>query len=213
MQRDGVKEFGRIRLLFEKAAEGVCLYDERDWERLEFASALAVGNSVIDVGTGPGVLVYCLAETERFGEAIAFDIATHSHLLHHHKVTYRTADLRSTSFDAARSDTVFCMEVIEHIDELHNSVVLKTLRRLTASRLVVTVPFAEPEPLWWHDRPGGHRQRFTLEKAGWLFPNALATLQPRWGVDWLFLVEDDRLALPYFQLVTKARFVELLRRS
>lgn len=212
MQARGLYEFPRVRQLFEATSSASKLYDERDWARLEFASQLAVGSSVADIGAGPGLLVCYLAELGTFEQVTAFDIVVHSRALRHQDVSYRTADLRSSDFDAASSDTVFCMEVIEHIEEKYNIGIMSTLRRMAASRLVVTVPFNEPEPLWWHDKPGGHRQRFTLEKIGRLFPNAIATIQPRWGVDWLFIVEDAQLTIPHFQLVTKACFTAMLER-
>lgn len=82
---------------------------------------------------------------------------------------------------------------------------------MAASRLVVSVPFNEPEPLWWHDKPSGRRQRFTLEKTGHLFPNAVATILPRWGVDWLFILEDARAKAPYFQIVIREAFTKLAK--
>lgn len=202
--------FEKTRRLFETTYHNMKLYDERDWARLEMAAQLATGYSVADFGTGPGVLVHSLAETGRFHRITALDIVTHSKALLHSSVAYRHADIRKPlPGDIQRHDTVFCMEVIEHVEERYNATMLKTLRELSNTRLVVTVPFNEPEPLWWHDKPGGHRQRFTLEKVGKLFPHAIATIQPRWGVDWLFVLEDVRMTLPHFQIVTKAAFTDV----
>lgn len=210
MSSNVLSEFKTVRHLYETTFADDALYDQRDWARLEFAASLADGKSVADFGIGPGVLVYSLAETNKFQQIIAVDINTHSRALHHPRVNYYIADLRKPfSSSLGRYDTVFCMEVIEHVEEQHNSQMLSSLRQMAALRLIVTVPFNEPEPLWWHDKPGGHRQRFTLDKISRLFPNAIATIQPRWGVDWLFILEDPRLKIQYFQLIAKKDFTEL----
>ena len=98
------------------------------------------------------------------------------------------------------------MEVVEHIEEKHNAIMLSTLRKAAKRRLVVSVPDCEPEPVWWHDRPGGHRQRFTREKMAKLFPQAVATVIPRYGVEWMLLVEDEAMRSSAFHVLDNESF-------
>ena len=113
-------------------------------------------------------------------------------------------------FQKEKYDTVTCMEVLEHHYPKNNQKMLTNLRRAAKKRLIISVPFNEPEPLWWHNKPGGHRQKFTLSKLGELFPSAIATIEPRWGVDWIFLVEDKSLKNDEFKIKTKDNFLKLL---
>jgi hypothetical protein len=59
------------------------------------------------------------------------------------------------------------------------------LRRITRHRLLMTVPFEEPEPL-----PRHHVQRFDEARINALFPDAKVTLLTRGsGVPWALLEE------------------------
>ncbi len=183
--------------------------EARDLFRLDYAAQLAVGASVLDIGIAEGMLVHHLADQKRFEQVTGVDIRRHSKRVDHPDVSYLEHDLRTGDPAISRHDTVFCMEVIEHCEAQHNDVMLETLRSLAGRRLVVSVPYNEPEPLWWHDRPGGHRQRFPLPALSRLFPRALATIIPRYGVDWVLLVEDGALPIHYFQIVERERLVHI----
>ncbi|MEE8294223.1 MAG: class I SAM-dependent methyltransferase [Sphingomonadales bacterium] len=197
------------RQKYEETFPGVTVYDAKDWFRLEFASKLAIGsgNSIANIGTGPGAMEYFLAEIGQFKCITSLDIVCHSKLISHPIVDYQLGDLRDTGLNINFHDVVFCMEVLEHIEEQHNAVMLSTLRKATARRLVITVPDCEPEPLWWHDKPGGHRQNFTREKMAALFPNALATIIPRYGIDWMLIVEDEKIGNSEFQVQDREQFL------
>lgn len=205
----GAGELARVRENFERNMPDLVLSDH-DWARFGFALELMAGNTVIDIGAGHGVMVNSLVETRRFRSVSAFDIRTHSQAILHEDVTYHQGSIADPALDLPRHDTVVCMEVIEHLEEKHNEVMLANLRKLAKRRLVVTVPFDEPEPLWWHDRPGGHRQKFTKQKLSALFPNAVAAFQPRAGVDWIFVVEDKRVQVDGFHILPKPDLKTLL---
>lgn len=164
--------------------------DNRDWARLAFAGKLTVGPNVLDVGCSAGFLLHLLADSNMFNSLYGLDIVKHSKWLPHQKVSYLYGDIRDEQLKLPVVDTVVCMEVIEHLEDDCNLIVLNNLRKATYQRLIVSLPFEEPEPLWWHDKPGGHRQSFNMAKVQNLFSNAVATIIPRYGVDWLLIVED-----------------------
>ncbi len=183
--------------------------DARDWARLEFAFQLTTGASVLDVGTGHGALLHMLADSGLYKAIRGFDIKTHSKAVLRDDVQYITGSIATPALVMPRSDTVICMEVLEHLEAEYNSIALKNLRSHAVERLIVTVPFEEPEPVWWHDKPGGHRQSFSVEKLSELFPTAFATRFPRYGVDWVFLIEDRKRPADNFNLVSRSEMLDL----
>jgi hypothetical protein len=177
---------------------------EPDWKRLEFAAELATGSSALDVGTAHGVLLHMLAESGEFRSITGLDIRRHSQAWIRDDTAYLTGSIADPSLSIPPHDTVFCMEVLEHLPETQTSIALQNLRATATRRLVISVPFEEPEPLWWHDKPGGHRQRFDMQKLNSLFPAGLAALFPRHGLDWMFIVEDCKLANSNLRLMSYA---------
>jgi hypothetical protein len=183
--------------------------DGRDWARLEFAFQLTTGASVLDVGTGHGALLHMLADSGLYKTIRGFDIKTHSKAVLREDVEYLNGSIAAPLLVMPRSDTVVCMEVLEHLEERYNSIALKNLRSHAVERLVVTLPFEEPEPVWWHDKPGGHRQSFSVEKLSKLFPTAFATRFPRYGVDWVFLIEDRKRPADSLNFVSRGEMLGL----
>jgi len=198
-----------VRSRFREQVPALSL-DDTDWRRFEFASRLVRGRSAADIGTGHGVMIHILDMMGRHDRIAAVDIKTHSQALRIDGVNYIEKSIAAEDWDVPASDTVICMEVLEHLEAKFNPIMLKNLRSIAKERLVLTVPFNEPEPLWWHDKPGGHRQKFTLEKLGELFPSAIATIQPRYGVEWVFVVEDKDMRLNGFRMVPKKDFLNML---
>jgi hypothetical protein len=140
-----------------------------------------------------------------FDRLTALDIRRHSRFMGPERVDFRIGSIADPALDLPEHDTVVCMEVIEHLPESANPEILANLRRLAGRRLLVTVPFEEPEPLWGHDRTGGHRQRFTIEKLAATFPTATAVILPRYRVDWIFVLEDKERPRKEFSLVERAK--------
>lgn len=193
-----------------KAAIDKFNLDEKDLSRLEFAANTVTGSSVMDIGVGQCLPLNFLARTKNFDRLVAMDIKPHSQLRLDPGVEFVQESITSDLSGYGKFDTVICMEVIEHIEPQYNDVMLANLRGLAAERLVVTVPYDEPEPVWWHDKPGGHRQKFDDEKLRKLFPQALATRFPRHGVDWIFMAEDRRLGVSGFEEVDRDDFLSRL---
>jgi len=184
---------------------GVGIYAPADWARLLRALQLVQGRSVLDVGVSNGALLQMLSRSGRFERIEGIDIHVHSMLIlpegcqtHHMSV----ADMSKFGDDAF--DSVVCMEVLEHLETPEFDAAMLELRRVVGQRLVVAVPYNEPLPLWWHDRPGGHRQRFDPARLRRTFPDALASLQKRpGGVDWILLVEGGEAVMRGFVPLTK----------
>jgi SAM-dependent methyltransferase len=198
-----------IEARFENAHPGFKT-DIKDLERIETAANFVVGKTVLDIGSGPGILLHLLAEQGQYSRITSFDISNHSKQIRHPNVQYNLGDLRSRDCLLPAHETVLCMEVLEHCEAHFNQQMLRNVRDAALQRAIYTVPYNEPEPLWWHDKPGGHRQRFTLTKMAEMFPTAFATIVPRYGVDWALIVEDNRQKANYFQLVARDRLKKIL---
>jgi cyclopropane fatty-acyl-phospholipid synthase-like methyltransferase len=183
---------------------------EQDWKRLAFAAGLATGSTALDVGTAHGVLLHMLAESSEFRTVTGLDIRRHSQAWIRNDTAYLSGSISDPNLDVVPHDTVFCMEVLEHLPEAQTNIALQNLRAMTTERLIISVPFEEPEPLWWHDKPGGHRQRFDAQKLAALFPTGLAALFPRHGMDWMFVVEDHRLHNAGFHILDRKDLVKSL---
>lgn len=207
------------KLASDSVDKSISLFTERDAEykvqepdsrRMKTCLQITKGNSLLDIGTHHGILVNAALISNQFDIIEGVDLKRSPNAIIDERIEYRYCSITDTDFVNRQFDTVVCMEVIEHVESQHNSIMLENLRNSTSKRLIVTVPFNEPEPVWWHDKPGGHRQKFTLEQLGRMFPKGIATIEPRWGVEWIFIVEDETLKNEYFQLVTKAKFMDLL---
>ena len=183
--------------------------EEPDIRRHQTCLSIIKGTSLLDVGAGKGILVNAAKISKKANKITALDIKESQGQRLKRGIRFVQGSIL-TEFQKEKYDTVTCMEVLEHHYSKDNQKILTNLRRAAKKRLILSVPFNEPEPLWWHNKPGGHRQKFTLSKLGELFPSAIATIEPRWGVDWIFLVEDKSLKNDEFKIITKDNFLELL---
>lgn len=59
------------------------------------------------------------------------------------------------------------MEILEHLYLNEFTIALKNIRDICLERLLITVPFEEPEPIYH-----GHHLRFTKENIFQYFPDA-----------------------------------------
>jgi cyclopropane fatty-acyl-phospholipid synthase-like methyltransferase len=198
-----------VRAGFESRFDN-CVLHTPDWDRLKFAAHLADGDSVLDVGTAHGALLHILAETSTIHGLTGMDIRQHSQAWLRSDINYITGSIAKPQLNLPMHDTVYCMEVLEHLMPSEMPAALFNLRAAAKSRVVISVPFEEPEPLWWHDKPGGHRQRFTKDYLTHLFPSAIYCLFPRPGTDWIFVVEDARLLKKSFEITTPEHMLSIL---
>ena len=159
-----------------------------DYQRWSYVLEQIDGGRLLDVGMGVGQFIFAASRTGRFEEVVGLDIRPHSELLRlDERVEFVWADVAFLPFPDDRFDVVTCMECIEHLDDDTLSSALPELRRVASNRLLMTVPWEEPEPL-----PKHHVQRFDRDRVAELFPDAEVTLLTRdSGVPWAVL--DERL--------------------
>ncbi len=167
------------------------VYAERDWRRCEEAYALVQGPRVLEVGVGPGQMFYALAQTDGVQDLLGLDVAWNQKLIRPEVGRLEIMNVIDLKLEDASWDTVLCMEVLEHLDVIDFPKALHELRRVCRGTLIVTVPYKEPEPVWHHDRRGGHRQSFPEEKIERFFPRAERRLvfrgKGKWK--WIMLIE------------------------
>ena len=170
---------------------GAGLYTETDWRRVNWVINQVPDEcrSVLDVGAGPGALLNSLSLSDRFDEVVGIDLRKYSKFVEvADRIDLREMDVTSMSFENKQFDCVICMEVIEHLPDEKVDAAIAELRRVTRRRLIMSLPFEEPEPL-----PHYHLQRFDRERIQRLFPRAEYELV---GVEkptpWIFLTESFR---------------------
>ena len=185
------------------------MLDDKDWHRFMFSSALTLGNSVLNIGTGTGVLENHLVEEYDIKEIYSVDKFQFDKLIKNSNCSYIYCDLLEEEIlDLKCCDTVFCLEVIEHIHAQHNESNISKLLSLAKRRLVFSVPYMEPEPLWCHNESFGHKQNFDLGKLKNLFPNAFFTVLPRYGIDWAIILVDKSPAMEGFIEIPYENFLD-----
>lgn len=172
-------ELRRYTRAFAESAPN--LLRRQDYARWSVALRLAPqGASVLDVGVGAGQFVNAAARSGRFTAVTGLDVRRHSKFIEGEeiKVPITYADATAMPFEDGAFDVAFCMEVIEHLEPDAMRAALAELRRVARAAIVVSVPYAEPEPISKY-----HRQRFAHQDLDALFPNA----------ERIFLVERNRV--------------------
>ena len=182
-----------VRALYEAAfpAKESGKFTRHDWKRCRAALAHVIGPDVLEVGVGAGQTYNILARDPAIERLVGIDIKWNKKLIRPERGTLETASIFRLPFPDASFDSVLCMEVLEHLEVIEFPKALFELRRVCRGTLVMTVPYEEPEPLWHHDRRGGHRQQFSQEKIERWFPRAERQFVKR-GKDvtpWIMLVE------------------------
>jgi SAM-dependent methyltransferase len=191
--------------------EKLGVYSKFDWQRIRDAYLMVDGKSVLDVGVGNGAFLQVLHRSKRFDHICGIDVRRHSMLQLPEGVDFRIMSATNMrAFPNGSFDSVVCMEVLEHLEAKDFYPALDELRRVTKNSLIVTVPFNEPQPVWWHDRPGGHRQSFDRDMLEEIFENAIASKLERHGVPWLLIVEDPRFEFEGFRITEYRDMIGLL---
>lgn len=171
---------------------GSGLYKNTDWRRLEFATRLIPSDckSILEIGVGPGAVLNYHALSGRFDRVTGIDKQRYSKFVELvPDLDYQMMDIGKMSFPDNCFDTVFCMEVLEHLDSTTLEAGLSSLRRITRKKLVMTVTFDEPLPL-----PSYHLQHFNEQRIRATFPDAEIFLvhrnnrQSTWP--WTVLIEE-----------------------
>lgn len=166
------------------------VFTEHDWARARTALRHIHGPAVLEVGVGAGQLFNILARDPALERLVGIDIRWNKKLIRPDRGELELMNILDLRFGDRSFDSVNCMEVLEHLESIDFPRALSEIRRVCRGTLIVTVPYEEPEPLWHHDQPGGHRQRFTEEKLERWFPRAERHMVARGkSCPWIMLIE------------------------
>ena len=141
------------------------------------------------MGVGAGQFVHAMSKSTRNFKSIkGLDITKHSKFISDDdglEMIY--ASIGEIPLKDNSVDIVTCLEVIEHLDSKLMLQGVKELRRVAKSRMILTVPYCEKEPL-----PHFHKQRFDLTRIKRIFPNAKITFfSLKNSMAWIMI--DERL--------------------
>lgn len=158
-----------------------------DAQRVSLAMSRARGGrDCLEVGPGRCDLTTMLSRSKLYERIVAIDIVDRTKYMPK-AVEFRAMSVGSLEFEDDAFDTVFCMEVLEHLDDATFDAALSELRRVCRGQLLITVPFLEPMPSKYH------QQRFTENRVRDLFPNARKSIllkEPVMRVPWVMMEED-----------------------
>mgnify|MGYP001201575508 CR=1 FL=1 len=194
MTKESEHLLSQVKEIYSKQVSetGLGIYSDPDWNRILQAFNFADGKSILDVGIGNGSLVNMLKKSNRFDRVTGVDISKHSKLILLDDIEFKIMNILDLEFKDKEFDTIICMEVLEHLEINDFYTGLSELRRVAKDNLIITVPFREKEPVWWHDKPGGHRQSFGLRKLNSIFPLGNGKLIEKSGDDnWIMITEGS----------------------
>lgn len=144
----------------------------QDYKRWSYTLDLIREHSdLLDIGIGAGQFVKAAALTKTITSVKGADYRKHSNLQEGLHFEYVTCDLTKKQSEDLSAEVVTCLECIEHIANPGFKTAVENLLAMARERLIITIPYAEPEPL-----PRYHYQRFTDNRLEQLFPDGKITL-------------------------------------
>lgn len=162
-----------------------------EWRRLSLVGrSLKGAPSLLEIGPGRGYLSRMIAKGGLYPRHEVVDIVGPPRNIagkYGPRVKFRQESVADLADPDGAFDTVVCMEVLEHLDDDTLPRALAQIRRVCARRLIMSVPFMEPEPL-----PAYHKQRFDVARVRETFPAGRYSLllkSPVTRVPWLLIEE------------------------
>ena len=196
-----------LKSLYNKDQEpGTGIYSSYDWNRLKYISELPLSGNILDAGCGNGALLHLLVNKKEITSITGIDIHKNSRLIVPDGANYQIDNVLNLSFAESEFDIVICMEVLEHLEKQDLPKAISNLRKTSRRLNIYTVPLNEPEPVWWHDKPGGHRQSFNEDDIKTLFPNSIATIIKNHSVDWILICESQQTSFSDFKIISNKDF-------
>lgn len=161
-------------------------YKPDDWLRVSQVFArMDKGGDVLDVGSGAGQFVNCLAMSGEFRSITTIDPTRFNKYMELSDDIVRfDISIADMKFDDDSFDVVVCMEVLEHLPEDIFRRAIAELRRVCRGQLIITVPYREPLPL-----SKTHVRRFEDMDFARLFPHATFSLLLRPRMPWMAVEE------------------------
>lgn len=131
-----------LATLYEHVAQRPAAHGETDLNEpcLRAIQSQVVGRSVLDVGSGRGLLCSALAAPGRM--VTGLDLALPPGLSDRENLTFVAGSVTDLPFDDNSFDTVVCTHTLEHIPQLGQA--LAELRRVAAEKLIIVVPRERP---------------------------------------------------------------------
>lgn len=142
--------------------------------------------SVLDAGTGHGVLMNYFLLNNNYSNVVAIDKNARQGIVELSPYQdFKIMSVCKLEFDTNAFELVTCTEVLEHLptEEQFNQA-LHELRRVSSKTLIVSLPFEEQEPL-----EKDHYHRFDLEKIKQLFPNGTYTILDHGNFKHIVIIE------------------------
>lgn len=155
-----------------------------EWKRLSYVFRLLhPSESLMEIGPGRGHFTRMLNRSQMFKSTAALDIVERRALPG--KVDFRIGSITNIEDSDKSFQTVLCMEVLEHLNDVDFAAGLSEIRRVCSGQLIVSVPFDE-NPL-----PPYHKQRFSEARIHELFPTARKTVlaKPNKRTPWVIIEE------------------------
>jgi hypothetical protein len=153
-------------------ANGLRMADYRRWSVV--LDRLDQGD-LLDIGIGMGQFCDAAVRSRRFTRVRGADRKLHSGYRNFTGFEFVNYDLAQPPCGLS-AQIVTCLECIEHIQDPTFNKAVHHLKMIATERLVLTVPFEEPEPISRY-----HHQRFTLDRLTSLFPDATFEVMDKGG--------------------------------
>ncbi len=175
---------------FKERGKG--FYSRYDWMRLELSLFFCSGESLLDIGPYNGAFLEMVSRLG-FSRLVGLDIHRHESLQLPKGAEFKLCDVKLMEFAGKKFDVICAMEILEHLPIEDVEPAIAKIRSVSQGRILYSLPFKEPHPLYKEGQPTGHKQSFDEEKILRLFPNAFFTLvEAGLGVPWVLIIEDQK---------------------
>jgi hypothetical protein len=180
----------KFNYLFPIRGEG--FYSRYDWKRLELALLFCNGKSLLDIGPYNGAFLE-MCFKKGFNKIVGVDICRHRSLLLPPGASFDLCDVTQMKYQKESFDVVCAMEIIEHLPPKDVFSAIKNIRSVAKYRIIYSLPFKEPHPLYKETEPSGHKQSFNEKDIRTLFPQGyFIRVEAGLGVPWVVIIEDKK---------------------
>jgi len=141
-----------------------------------------IGNQVLDVGCGRGILTERLSKKH---QVTATDIVITPQLQSIQSIQCVASNVEDLPFNNAEFDTVICTHVLEHVRDIQKAI--SELRRVTKQRLIIVVPKERAYKFGFNLHLSFFPYKYSLEQAFNVtaHTNKYSITEP--GGDWLYI--------------------------
>ena len=203
----------KFNYLFPIRGEG--FYSRYDWKRLELALLFCNGKSLLDIGPYNGAFLE-MCFKKGFIKIVGLDICKHKSLLLPPGASFDLCDVTQMKYQKESFDVVCAMEIIEHLPPKDVLTAIKNIRSVASQRIIYSLPFKEPHPLYKETELSGHKQSFNENDILSLFPQCyFIRVEAGLGVPWVVIIEDKKVPNIYnnkFEFLTASQILNRIER-